>query len=325
MPFSSLIGNDRIKNLLKRTVLEGRIGQGLIMSGPSGVGKHEFALAFAQALNCDRPVEGDACGVCLSCRKISAAEHPDVHTISADGQFIKIDQMRELARETQFRPYEGRHRVYVIDEAERLREEAANSILKTLEEPPETSVIVLVTSKPYALLPTILSRCQMLGFAPLTSSEIETHLIRQARQSTDEVRMQARLGRGSVGRALEIDLEVYKEKRKIMMELIETMAISRDTVRLLNAAEYLGRKIERDEFEAQLDVLMVILADLFHLKLGEPAESLTNADIAGRLNRIAEAVTLEQVMKWADQFEGLQQGLAHNLNRQLAMEAVLVT
>lgn len=324
MPFSSLVGNERIKRLLQRAVTEGRISQGLIFAGQRGVGKHQFALALAQAINCENPKNGDACNKCLSCRKISSHEHPDVHTISPDGQFIKIGQMRELSQEAQYRPYEGRRRVYIIDDAERLREEAANSILKTLEEPPESSLILLVTSKPYALLETIRSRCQMLSFAPLTSTELEIYLKANYKRPAEETRMLARLARGSIGRTLEIDLGVYREKRAMMLELIEALAITRDAVKLLSAAEHLGRKLEKDEFENHLDVLVVLLADLFHLKLGEPADSLTNSDIAPRLERIADALTLEQIIEWVGKIEQVLQSLARNVNRQLAMEAMLM-
>ncbi|MFP5261955.1 MAG: DNA polymerase III subunit delta' [Blastocatellia bacterium] len=324
MPFSSLVGNERIKKLLRRAVSEGRVGQGLIFSGQRGVGKHQFALALAQAVNCTAPRGGDACGECLSCRKVASREHPDVHTISPDGQFIKIGQMREMSQEAQYRPYEGRRRVYIIDDAERLREEAANSILKTLEEPPASSLILLVTAKPYALLETIRSRCQMLSFAPLTPDELEAYLKANFKRPIEETRMLARLARGSIGRTLEIDLGVYREKRAMMLELIEAATVARDTVKLLGAAEHLGRKLEKDEFEDHLDVLMVLLADLFHLKLGEPAGSLTNSDVAPRLERTAESMTLEQIADWAGRVEEVLRSLARNVNRQLAMEAMLV-
>jgi DNA polymerase-3 subunit delta' len=324
MPFSSLVGNERIKKLLKRAVAEGRVGQGLILAGPRGVGKRHFALALAQAVNCLRPKDGDACGECAACRKIAAGEHIDVETISPDGQFIKISQMREMSEKAQYRPYDGRRRVYIIDEADRLNQQAANSILKVLEEPPDTTLLALVTSKPYALLDTIRSRCQMLSFAPLTAAELETFLKANYKRPIEETRMLARLARGSIGRALEIDLGVYREQRGLMLDIIESLAITRDTIKLLGAAEHLGRKLEKSEFENHLDVLMVLLADLSHLKLGEPAESLTNSDIAGRLERAAEMVTIEQISEWAERIEAVLQGLTRNVNRQLAMEAMLL-
>jgi DNA polymerase-3 subunit delta' len=336
MPFSSLIGNDRIKQSLRRAVTEDRIGQGLIMAGPDGVGKHQFALALAQAVNCEKPVDGDACGACPACRKIERNEHPDVKTVlrelkdpdfkkESKSQFIRIEQMRQLSGEAQFRPYLGRRRVFMIDEAEWLREDAASSILKTLEEPPETSLLMLITSKPYALLETIRSRCLMLSFAPLTPAEIESYLKRTTKQPVDEIAIIARLARGSIGRALEIDLEHYREKREMILELLESLALSKDSTRLMGAAEFLGRKLEREQFQDHLDVLSAMLSDVFHLKVGEQPDSLINADVAPRLQRVADAVRLEEIIEWTEKLQEILLALARNVSRQLALESMLIT
>jgi DNA polymerase-3 subunit delta' len=325
MPFSALIGNERIKQLLRRAVAEGRIGQSLLMSGPRGVGKYQFALALAQALNCERVSEGDACGACVPCRKIALGEHADVRTIINEGQFIRIEQMREMSRDAQFKPYEGRRRVYIVDEAERMNAPSANSILKTLEEPPESTLIVLVTSKPYRLPETIRSRCLMLSFAPLTAAKIEEHLNKKDGKTTGDVKLRARLARGSIGHALEIDLEEYRKMRSTVFELVEALASTCDLSKLLGISEYLGRKLEREQFERHLDALMVLLDDLFHLKLNASEESLTNADIAERLRHVAEKITLDQITEWVDRIEEIFRALPRNVNRQLAMEAMLIT
>jgi DNA polymerase-3 subunit delta' len=321
MPFADLVGNDRIKKLIMRGVAENRIRQGLILAGPEGIGKHRFALALAQAVNCRQTIEGDACGVCVSCKKINDAEHPDVLTIERDGQFIKIDQMRSMSQAAQYRPYEGRRRVYIIEDAERLNERASNSILKTLEEPPDTTLLLLVTSKPYSLLETIRSRCQILTFAPLTFDELVAHLSKQGNRPREEVELLARLARGSIGRALEIDPNEYRQKRNTMLQLVETMLVGRDTVRLMRAAEYLGRKLERDEFDDHIDVLMVILSDIFHLKLGASPDSIINADIVERMISLSEPTSLEAITSWVDSLEVLMQALPRNVNRQLGLES----
>lgn len=307
-----------------RAIQEGRIGQGLIFAGERGIGKHQFAMALAQAVNCEQPVGGDACGACLNCRKFAARDFTDVKTIVPDGQFIKIAQMREMSGEAQFRPFEGRRRVFIIDEAERLREEAANSILKTLEEPPDTSLIILITEKPYALLQTIRSRCQMLNFAPLTYQELETFLKANYQRPIDETRMLARLARGSIGRALEIDLGEYRDARSAALEIIEAQLVTHDTIRLLAAAEHLGRKLDKPEFEKQADLMLILLQDIFYLKSGKVADNLTNADVADRLKRIAEAATFEQISKFVEGLESVLQNLTRNINRHLALEAAFV-
>ena len=324
MKFSSLIGNERIKLSLTRAVAQGRIAQGLIFAGPRGVGKHQFAMALAQAVNCERPVNGDSCGECVNCRKFAAREFTDVKTITPDGQFIKIEQTREMSKTAYFKPYEGRRRVFILDEAERLKEQAANSILKTLEEPPSTSLLILLTAKPYALLQTIRSRCQMMNFAPLSYAELEAFLKANYKRPIDETRLLARLARGSIGRALEIDLGEYKEKRKTILEVIEALSLKRDTVRLLSAAEYFGRKLEKEEFERQMELLLILLEDLLYVKLGEDVERLTNADITKQLERVAETASIEQIMDWAEKIEDVLRNLPRNINRHLAMEAAFV-
>ena len=335
MAFSSLIGNERIKRLLQRAVAEDRIGQSLLMAGPRGVGKYQFAIALAQALNCEQVKQGVPCGSCLACLRVERGEHADVRTILRESkdpsfkkepksQFVKIDQIRVMCEQAQFRPYEGRRRVFIIDDDEWLRHEAANSLLKTLEEPPSTSLVILVTSKPYVLLETVRSRCQMLNFAPLSASEIEEHLLMK-KMPADEARLRARLSRGSVGHALEIDLNGYRETRDKMLDLVETMGVTREIAKLLSASEYLGRKIEKDEFEVHIDVLLVLLDDLFHLKLNALEASLTNADIAERLKRVSEKITFDQINGWVERIEEIFRAMPRNVNRQLAMDAMLIT
>jgi len=334
MPFDTLIGNKRIKKLLRRAVSESRIGQSLLMAGPRGVGKYQFAVALAQALNCEQLTSGDACGQCMPCRKIARHEHADVRTILRESQdplvkkeprsqFIKIEQTRLMAEQAQFRPYEGRRRVFILDDAEWLRREAANSLLKTLEEPPETSLIILITPKPFALIDTIRSRCLMLSFAPLTASEIEQHLL-GLKKTPDEARLRARLSGGSIGRAIEIDLAEYRDMRNMLLEMLETLAFSRSSTTLMSAAEYLGRKIEKDEFERHLEALTVLLGDLLRLKLRDGADSLTNEDVIDRLERIAGALPEASIIRLADGIEDVFRDLPRNINRQLAMEAMLI-
>jgi DNA polymerase-3 subunit delta' len=155
MSFKSLIGNDRNKRILKRIAERHRFGATYLFTGPEGIGKRQFALTFAKAANCAE-LGDDSCDKCPSCHRIDEGTHSDVVTVRPDGNFIKIGQARDVAREIFFRPREGKQRFFIIDDAERLREEAESALLKTLEEPPPTSTIVLVTSRPSSLLPTVL-------------------------------------------------------------------------------------------------------------------------------------------------------------------------
>jgi DNA polymerase-3 subunit delta' len=314
-----------MKSLLRRAVREGRVGQSLIFAGPDGIGKQRFAKAVAQAINCERPVDGDACGKCGQCIKVAHGEHLDVLTYNPDGQFIKIEQMREMSAEAQFKPFEGNRRVLIVDEADRLNIRAANSILKALEEPPESTLIILVTSRPYALLDTIRSRCQVLSFAPLSPAELESYLMSNYKRPVEENRLIARLAQGSVGRAIGIDVSEYLAEREHMIKLVEAALIQRDGVQLLAAAEHLGRKLERDDFVRYMNTLLLVLADLFKLKLDQPLEMLTNADEASRLGAISDQIDLQSLTAWTDKIEKLLQDITRNVSRQLALEDMLLS
>src|SRR5262245_22371281 len=159
MPFDDFVGNGPIMETVRNQLSGGRLHHSILFAGVAGIGKWTLAQFIAKAFNCIQ-LQNDFCNRCSNCLRISENAHPDVKNVVPDGLFIKIDQMRSLNREVFFKPFEGRRRVFVIDEAEKFKIEAANSILKTLEEPPDTSILILVTSRPNDLLPTIRSRCQ---------------------------------------------------------------------------------------------------------------------------------------------------------------------
>ena len=178
MPFRDVVGHVRLIDLLSRSVASSTLPPSLLFAGPAGIGKRLTALAVAQALNCTDgsqfTVHGsgaDACGVCAACTRIARGVHPDVLFVSpGDSGAIKIDQVRDIVDRAQYRPFEGRRRAVIIDEADVLVHPAQNALLKTLEEPTPSSVFILVSARPYMLLPTVLSRCPQLRFRPLSAA-----------------------------------------------------------------------------------------------------------------------------------------------------------
>lgn len=327
MSFAKLIGNQRNKEILQRFLARGRVNQTLIFAGPDGVGKRQFALSFAKAVNCQKAPAGacamDSCDECSACRRIDSGNYGDVTVIRPDGQFIKIAQTREMAGEVYFRPREGRQRFFIIDDAERLREEAANSLLKTLEEPPPTSTIILLTSRPDALLLTIRSRAQRLNFTPLSVAEMEKYLTRNYSRPAPDTALLARVTEGRIGQATAFDLSVYRQERRTLVELLELLAAGEDRFRLLKAAEYLGKK-EREDFEKQLDIVASLLRDLFLLAAGRSTDSIINIDAADRLEPLAQKVGAPRLMSWAEKFDELRANLRVNINRQVGAEAALL-
>ncbi|NDD63996.1 MAG: hypothetical protein EBZ36_08470, partial [Acidobacteria bacterium] len=223
-----------------------------------------------------------------------------------------------------YRPREGRQRFFLIDEADRLREEAANSILKTLEEPPSTSTIILITSRPDSLLPTIRSRAQRLNFNPLTVPEMSALLATRQQRPVEENALIARLSGGSPGRALLIDLSVYRQERRILIELLELLAGRDQRHRILKAAEYIAKK-ERGEFEESLVTIEALLRDLVLLAAGSDPDRIANTDVADQLKDLARRVGVERLLSWAQSFSTLRLQQLVNVNRQLATEALLLS
>jgi DNA polymerase-3 subunit delta' len=323
--FATLVGNERNKEILRRLLRNDRLAATLIFAGPDGVGKRQFALTLAKAANCARAVDGafDSCDECPACKRVDAGSHGDVRTIRPDGTYIKVAQARELSAEIQFRPFEGRHRFFIIDEADRLREEAANALLKTLEEPPANSSVILITARPDSLLPTILSRSQRLTFAPLSISEMETYLAANYRRPPEDTALLARVCEGRIGQAMAIDLSEYRRERRELIELLELLASGEDRYRLLKAAEYFGKQ-ERDAFERKFDLLARLLRDLILLDAGRPASDIVNIDETQRLTGLSSQIGGRRLIEWVEKFRDLRANLVININRQVAMEAVLL-
>lgn len=328
MSFAKLIGNDRNKEILQRLLQRGHLASTLIFAGPEGVGKRQFALTLAKAANCERaPADQpaiDSCDECAVCRRIEAGAHGDVKEIKPDGAYIKIGQTRALAEEVYFRPREGRQRFFLIDEADRLREEAANSLLKTLEEPPATSTIILLTARPDALLITIRSRAQRLNFAPLSVAEMEQYLAANYRRPAPDTALLARLTGGRIGQATAIDISEYRRERRTLIEVIELLAAGDNRYRLLKAAEYLGKQ-EREAFEKQLELLIALLRDIFLLAAGGASEAIINIDAADRLETLAQKIELRRLATWVEKLDELRANLKININRQVATEAALLS
>jgi DNA polymerase-3 subunit delta' len=195
-----VMGHKWATELLKRTLQTERVPHALLLVGPSQVGKRTMALAYAQALNClgDEP----PCGECLACRKIAAGNHPDVRLFDEEGTSIKIEQIRALQRELALSPVEGRWRVAILTDFERATLQAANALLKTLEEPARRVVLILTTGEPDQLLPTIVSRCQVLPLRPLSYEQVRDALIERWGGEEAQAELLARLSGGRLGWAV---------------------------------------------------------------------------------------------------------------------------
>jgi DNA polymerase-3 subunit delta' len=341
--FSTLIGNDQVKESLRHLLVSGRLPGSLLFTGEEGIGKKLFALELAKAMNCRHHVSVEACDECSSCKRISRStfppfgdvdddkerliwsEHADVAMARPYKQIIRVPPMRELEREANFRPFEGAARVFIVEDAEYMNESASNALLKTLEEPPPTSHLILTTANPTALLATIRSRCQTISFAPIPQPEIERFLIDEKKSSAADAELLSRTSRGSLGRALATDIETYRERRDSMLDVLTALTVTGDRAQLLRSAEALAAPKDRDEYERRLDVLEGLIRDAWALRLGRPDETIVNSDLIKRLKPIAAELKSEQAGSWLKQIEELRGTLEVNINRRVASDALFLT
>jgi len=341
--FSRFIGNDDVKESLRHLLKSGRVPGSLMFTGHVGIGKKLFALELAKAMNCRNRVGVEACDDCSSCKRISRStfppfgkddddkvrliwsEHADVAMARPYKNIIRVPVMRELEREANFRPFEGAARVFIVEDADTMNDQASNALLKTLEEPPPTSHLILTTSNPTALLPTIRSRCQTIRFAPIPHEAISTFLVQEKKLPAADAELLSRTAGGSLGRALGTDIDTYRERRDSMLDVLTALVLTGDRAQLLRAAEALAAPKDRDEYERRLDALEGLIRDAWALRLGRPDETIVNGDLLRQLKAIAVEMKSEQAGSWLTLIEELRGALEVNINRKIASDALLLT
>jgi DNA polymerase III subunit delta' len=302
MPFRDIIGHRKLVALLSRSIARQALPPSLIFSGPAGIGKFKAAVATAQALNCLDPMrrtvdapdtpEFDACGVCAACTRIARGVHPDILVIEPnDKGNIRMEPVRDAIDRAGYRPFEGRRRVTIIDQADGLERAAQNALLKILEEPPSGSVFLLVTALPDLLLPTVRSRCPQLRFRPLGVAEVAQALM-QRKRPEDEAFAVAALADGSIGRALDASATDLVEARDVAMRVLSQAAASDDVRRRMDCSKDLVVKgaaaasTERDQLAVYLRAMSSLLRDVGVLAASADRRVLANPDLVPKLERL---------------------------------------
>ena len=319
--FRDLIGQSRAVRLLQRGLTTGRIAHAYLFTGPEGIGKRTAALALAQALNCQRG-DGldDGCGACQSCRKIARGLHPDVQVIEPAGATLKIEQVRALEADAALGPYEAKRKVFILDSAEKMTEQAANALLKTLEEPPGRTVFVLLTTTPSALPSTIVSRCQTVIFSAIPQETLEAFMVGKAVEQA-RARLIASFSRGSIGRALSQDVASLASTRDLLLEELGR-GLRDGPAALIDLAEKLAK--DREGLQQNLEVLSAWLRDLMVAKASRRREWLVNQDRGEEVARQAEGLTLEAIMDGLRAVHAAMDGLSRNANPRLSLEDLLL-
>ncbi len=339
--FDKILGNNPIKEVLRRLIAQKRVPNSLLFAGADGIGKKRFALELAKAFVCLNLKNFEACDACAACRradrfafpkpddrdafkKITFSEFPDIGLVVPYNKNILVDAIRELETEANYRPYEAGARFFIIDDADKMNESASNALLKTLEEPAATSHIFLITSRPDALLPTIRSRCQMVRFAPIETREIENYLLQTKQFTSADAALLAKLSNGKLGYALDTDLGKFRERRDQMLKVMESILLKDNRAELLRVAEEVSDVKNKDGFEASLEILQTLIHDVWVLRNHADEKILVNVDLIADLRKLVANAESKRLSAWLLEIESLREGLAVNLNRKIATDALFM-
>jgi DNA polymerase-3 subunit delta' len=357
MGFSDFHGNSEIVHRLRDMLARERFPQAIILAGPAGCGKYTLSLMLAKAMNCINPITRDGlpdfCGECSNCVRISQAEdldarfaeavearenlretdkketrlfvqtHPDVLVIPPDPpqMMIKMDQVRRVIETIYYRPAEAKERVYIFTDSAFMKE-AANSLLKVLEEPPEFASIFLLTENAGELLPTIRSRSMIVTLCALSLEQVEQYLAKNRSDWTPKQRsLVARLSEGAVGRARSFDLPAYIAARANALVILNSALRTGDHSELFKITEtYRAGADGRVKTENLLRTLYSLLQDLTFLNSHTP-ELVRNTDIQADLQKLAETADFGWITYAADRLAEVERGMRRNLLRSLSLDA----
>jgi len=324
MSFKKVLGHSWPISLLQRAIENEKVMNSYLFLGNEGIGKKVVALQFAKALNClDEKMERrEACDHCASCKKIDRALHPDVLLIEPIGQGIKKEQVIQMQRELAYKPYEGKRRVCILTAADRMAHDIPNTLLKTLEEPPLHTVIILLANNSRFLLPTILSRCQPIRFNPLPISLVSKWLVEGKGFDEAEAHLLASLSDGSPGKALEIQEEIHQIPRE---ELLKDWVGSKSL-----SFQKMGSWVEslpsqRENLLLMLEVAKTLLRDLVIVKTLKKETKLIHSDLWQVMEPLAANWSLSSLLKRMETLHHTSLAIRGNANTSLALEAMMLS
>ncbi len=319
MSFEQIIGQDRIVGILQRGLRGGRVSHAYLFSGRAGVGKHSCAELFVKALNCTASKD-DACDQCTCCRAIENEKHPDVSRIDPEGSSVKIDQIRQIQRFLSLKPSMGRWKAVIIKSADLMTIHSCNALLKTLEEPPPSSILILISSRIQRLPLTVRSRCQHLRFAPLSPEVISELVSRQTDLDFTSSLTLARHSQGSIKKALSLaSADSLDTRNSLISNLCITPPLSVE--QLMSQAKELAK--QKEELPWVLDILRTWYRDLLVTNLDGPPEQIINQDYIDDIHQNALQYHWKELMQRLTLIEQIQHALERNVNPQLAMEHLL--
>jgi DNA polymerase-3 subunit delta' len=342
MSFQDIYGHEKQIRILQTSVMRNRVPHAYLFYGMRGVGKRTVAEAFAKALNCETqrnsrtsshtqdegsPLDEsnstsfDSCDNCSSCVKTDRKNHPDVVTIKADGQFIRIKEIRDAQEQMKFAPLEGGMRIFLMVDADRMNIYSANALLKTLEEPSLRNLLILITSSPHQLPATILSRCQQVRFNPLRRDTIVSFLRDRLSMEPERANAIASSSGGSIGKALEMSDDSYLALRDEIINGILQTDNTADPLRFLSMVSRFGK--EREDIADSLNMLMTGYRDALVYKETGDEDGLINQHCTDIIKSIARGLSGRDILHNIKSVDWAMHTVDQNANKQLTLEVML--
>lgn len=320
MSFHGIFGHHRQIDIIERAVESGKVPHAYLFTGIGGVGKRLVALKLAQAMQCDVPEERP-CGNCTSCRKVSEDNHPDITVVIPDGNFIKIEQVRGLQKRLGYKPFEGKATVCIIDGADKMNISAANCLLKTLEEPPPQTHLIVLAENIRQVIPTIISRCQRLRFNPLSVSHVEEILKMQNPASEGDMRIAAAMSDGSPGKAIAF-MGTFPAGEK--EELLGAIKGHGSVEKAFSLAEKMTAKERGNRLMESLELIKFYFRDMVYAKTGMSKDSLVNMNHRDLIEKEAGSYSMKELLKKMDVISETETAILMNANKRLAVENMLL-
>ncbi len=321
--FKDILGHQREIAYLERVISTGKVGHAYIFEGEKDIGKQMLANAFAMTLECTSDQERP-CGVCLSCRQAADGNHPDIITVQHEKPLsISVDEIRDqVVDDVQIRPYSGRYKIYIIPEAERMTPQAQNALLKTIEDPPEYVVLLLLTANEDALLETVRSRCVMLHLEPVPDELVVGYLRNEVGVSEYQAQICATFAQGNVGKAVRLassdDFSAIKDSAMYLLRNIDRMDISAMIEYVKEVQEY---KISIQDY---LDVLALWYRDMVYYKATQDADGLIFRDDLRSIRETVQKCSYEGAEEVVKAIETAKTRLKANVNFDLTMELLFL-
>jgi DNA polymerase-3 subunit delta' len=319
----NLIGNEWAVDMLKKHITHGTTRHAYLLAGPPGLGRRMLALRFAQALNCQTPIEpGVPCGECRDCKQTAAMQHADLMIVrsESEGAVLKVDQIREARRTLVLKPYQAMYRVALFLRFQEANDNAANALLKTLEEAPSYAVLILTADNPEQLLPTIVSRCEVIRLRPLRVEEVQKEL--EARGlGTDKARLLAHISGGRFGYALRLlEDESLLERREERLNDLQSL-ISASRVEKFAYADKLSR--DKESMRQAISIWLSYWRDVM-LRTAHAETPLANVDRNVEIEDLAQRLDLSMARRVVVSFEDVLEKMERNVNSRLLAEVLLL-